>query len=221
MKYAIRTAALLFLVLLLGTTAYAAEDCYTFTPPEGYTLVNDQAALWSNAAQTANINIIVEENDGVNPYDLSPEEIDELRDATSKAFSDGLAAYNGKVSNISAKSVTKCNMPALCIQLDSSYTIETLEMQSRQVQYIFFTKEHSIYITATVLTKFADADAELAAFEAAIDTLQLHDDLYGEATTQRDVLPVIVIIGVIICAAGGLALFLLRQRRKAAEEAAN
>ena len=61
MKHAIRTAALLLLVLLLGTTAYAAEDCYTFTPPEGYALVNDQTALWSNAAQTANINIIVEE----------------------------------------------------------------------------------------------------------------------------------------------------------------
>ena len=220
MKHAIRTAALLLLVLLLGTTAYAEEPCYTFTPPTGYSLVNDQAALWSNTAQTANINIIVEENDGVNPYDLTQEEIDDLCDATSKAFTEGLVEYNGKVSNISAKTVTKCGMPALCIQLDSSYTVETLEMKSRQVQYIFFTKEHSIYITATVLTDFADADTELAAFDAAIDALQLHDKLYSEASSDQSMLPIFVILGAIIGGAGGLTLFLLRQRKKAAEEAA-
>ncbi len=214
MKRAFHAAALLLLVFLLSTTAFASEDSYTFTPPQGYALAEGQTALWANAAQTANINIIVEANNGVNPFDLTEEDIAELRDATSKAFADGLAAYEGKVSNISAQPVDKCGMPALCIKLDSIYTVESVEMKSRQVQYIFFTKEHSIYVTGTVLTEFADADAELAAFDRAVDAMVLHDKLYTEATQGSSLLVVLVVIGAIIGSAGGLALFLLRQRKK-------
>lgn len=220
MKRAIRAAALLLLVFLLSTTAFAAEDSYIFTPPEGYALAEGQTALWTNAAQTANINIIVEKNDGVNPFDLSEDDIAELRDATSKAFTEGLAAYNGKVSNINAQAVEKCGTKALRISMDSSYTIEGVEMTSRQVQYIFFTKEHSLYITGTVLTEFADPDTEFAAFDKAVDALSLQDTLYTEATPAgSNLLVIFVVVGAILGGAGGLTLYLLRQRKKTEQQA--
>lgn len=215
MKKALRAAALLLLIFLLGTTAYAAEDCYTFVPPEGYALAEGQTALWTNAAQTANINIIVEKSDGVNPFDLTDEDIARLRDATAQAFADGLANYDGKVSNITAQTVSRDGMPVLCIKLDSGYTVEGVALTSRQVQYIFFTKEHSIYVTGTVLTDFADEEAELSAFDAAVAAMELHDKLYTEATQGGSLLVVFVVIGAIVGGAGGLALFLLRQRKKA------
>lgn len=219
MKRFTRAAALLLLVFLFGTTAFAAEDCYSFTPPEGYTLAEGQTALWANAAQTANINIIVEESEDVNPFDLTNQDIEELRDATAKAFEDGLAAYSGKVSNISASTITQNDMPVLCIQLDSNYTVDGVELKSRQVQYIYFTKEHSIYVTATVLTEFADADKELAAFKTAAEAMTLNDALYTEPTGEANYLVIFVVIGAIVGGAGGLALFLLRQRKKTEQNA--
>lgn len=213
MKRLLRAAALL-LVFLLGTTAFAAEDSYTFTPPEGYTLAEGQTALWANEAQTANINIILEENEGVNPFDLTEEDIASLRDATVNAFEEGLADYEGKVSNISAEALTQNDMPVLCIRLDSSYTVEGVELKSRQVQYIYFTKEHSIYVTATVLTEFADADAELAAFDAAVKAMVLNDALYTGPTGNGNLWVILVVAGAILGGAGGLALFLLRRRKQ-------
>ena len=219
MKRFARAAALLLLVFLLSTVTFAAEDCYpacyTFTPPEGFALVEGETALWTNADQTANINIIVEENTGVNPYDLTEEDLTALRDSTAKVVADGLAQYQGKVDKITAETTDRKEMVRICIE--SSYVMEDVAIRCRQTQYVFFTKTRTVYVTGTVLTDFAADGGLMASFDAAAQALQLQGELYDGPTEPGNGLVVWVIIGAIVGGAGGLTLFLLRQRKKAEE----
>lgn len=210
-------AAVCFLLLfMLGSTAFAS-DVYTFTPPEGYTRPDELTAFWANADQTANINIILEENEGINPFDLTQEDITELQEATAQAYTQGLAAYHGSVTGIAANMTDWNGMPVLRIEMDSSYTVADVLLQARQVQYVFFTKAHSIYVTATTLSDFADADFQLAAFEDAVAAMTLQDELYTEPSRSSNVLIFCVVIGAILGGAGGLALWLLRQKKAGPE----
>ncbi len=222
MKSICKVAAILLLALVLPVTAFAAEDCYpacyTFTPPEGFALVEGETSMWANEGNTANINIIVEENDGVNPYDLTEDDIAALRDATAKVFTDGLAQYQAKVDSITAETTERKEM--LRIRMESSYVMENVEIKSRQVQYIFFTKTRTVYVTGTVLTDFADADALLTAFETAAQAIQLQGELHDGPTNTGNGLVIWVIIGAILGGAGGLTMYLLRQRKKAADQQA-
>lgn len=222
MKSICKAAAILLLALVLPVTAFAAEDCYpacyTFTPPEGFVPAEGETAMWVNEGGTANINIIVEENNGVNPYDLTEEDIADLRDTTAKVFTEGLAQYQAKVDSITAETTDRREM--LRVRLESSYVMESVEIKSRQVQYIFFTKAHTIYVTGTVLSDFADADTLLAAFDTAAQALELQGELYNGPTDTGNPLVIWVVIGAILGGAGGLTVYLLQQRKKAAAQQA-
>ena len=222
MKSICKTAAILLLAFVLPVTAFAAEDCYpacyTFTPPEGFAPVEGETALWANETKTANINIIVEANNGVNPYDLTEADIAELRDTTAKVFTDGVAQFQGKVDSITAETTARPEM--LRIKMTSSYVIDTVAIKSQQVQYVFFTKAHTIYLTGTVLSDFADAETLLAAFDTAAQALELQGELYDGPTDTGNPPVIWVVIGAILGGAGGLTVYLLKQRKKAAAQQA-
>ena len=213
-----RAAALLLLVFLLSTIAFAAEDCYpicySFTPPEGFALVEGETAMWANENNSANINIIVEENTGINPYDLTEADIAALRDATVQVFSQELSAYQGTVVACSAQAASR--KEAVHIWMDSTYVMDGVEIQCRQEQYVFFTTKYIIYVTGTALTNFADSTA-LNGFAQAAADMGLNDALFTGPTEPANSLVAWVIVGGIVGAAGGLTLFLLRQRKKASE----
>ena len=218
MKSAYKVAALALLALLLPVTAFAAVDCYpacyTFTPPEGFVLAEGEPALWVNADKTANINIIVEENSGINPYDLTDADLNALRDSTVKVFNAGLSGYQGNVTSATIERTAR--KECFRISMDSSYVMDKVEIKSRQVQYIFFTKDRIVYVTGTALTDFA-AETELTSFYTAAEALTFQCELFEGPTEPGNMLVVWVILGAIVGGAGGLTLYLLHQRKKTAE----
>jgi hypothetical protein len=71
-----------------------------------------------------------------------------------------------------------------------------------------------------VLSDFADDETLLAAFDTAAQALELQGGLYDGPTDTGNPLVIWVVIGAILGGAGGLTVYLLQQRKKAAAQQA-
>lgn len=218
MKRSVRISAVtLLLALLLGMTALAySTDVYDITIPETYTMPDENTALWANEGQTANVNVLVQNNtENLNPLDLTEADLKSLETATEQSFSKELESYDmtGSISSITATSVKVGDYNTVRIDMNTSYTVDSLEIKSHQVQYLFFTKAHVVYATITIMEGYADEEAEMAVCQGIVDSIVLKEDMYTEATPQRSPLKVGILVVVLLAAAGVVVTMLIRGKK--------
>lgn len=224
MKKLMRSLALLLvLTLALGATALAySSDLYDIAVPDTYTMPDEEAALWANADQTANVNILVEDNeDGLNPLDLKEADLRTLEKATEQSFSKELESYNmtGSVDSITAKTQKVGDYDAVCIDMNTTYSASGLEIHSHQLQYLFLTKNHIYYVTITIMGEYADEATELPLCTSMVESIVLKDDLFTEKTPEASPVKAILIVALLVAAAVAVIVVLVRDKRKKAASA--
>lgn len=194
--------AILGLLCLWSTCAAAWEGMgFSLDLPEGWTteLEDDSAYSWSSPDETADLMVVVAENEGaVNPFDIADEDLPTLMEPLSATYGENMEAsllaqgISCEISTISSqysKLQWKDGQPVF--QLESVYTLqipegEVLTLYART--YLFFTKAHSFAVTCQSANQAAMEEADRLGARSFTITEEIYDGQTDVGAAWGDVI---------------------------------